>query len=665
MCQLWVSRFRSLNQIGRQEKWALHLHVHRCWARVAPTSPSGSEPFSVFGKFSFPAYCNILMGDGVPESRSKLMEETLRVLTTIGPTLRAPTLTASQQKDLGLVVTAEAKADGNIKSAFSLTDALIEVYVQAYRMTATVDECLATTVARVVENSPACTLDTQETQGTISVPALRKVVSAIDGGNSLLELLRVPSKSKAGERNTGYGKVHNHRKSPQPQKKQKNKQFSKKKKQQLAKSGVDKVSGSEAKISIDIKTIQFALTLSINPATRVTNKRLVHDMNRPLSEYFCNSSHNTFLTGAQIGGKSSAAAYARVLLEGCRCIEIDTWDSGDARDKEPVVTHGHARCTRVKVGVVLKTIAKYAFITSPYPVVISLENHCDVAGQDAIAKLMVEHFGENCIGYNENYGEALSSPEALKGKLLLKWKGGTAPYAQSDIDTFPDIDSVELDKVMFEGTLSVKIGEDGEGHSKWSPGFFVLTRSLLIVTVSSDIDTHNTLALFDVYDDLAAGNTVSESEPVSSDLYCFLVHRKNFLGVPSDAYDNNVIVLGYNQGFQLIVRAKSKNERSRLVKQLDSVISTAENDSARSSDSLQRLRFLQGVKFANLSGIPSEIFSLKESKAHRLLLDQDRAVSLCKRASTNLARIYPSGTRITSSNFNPSIFWSGGTQMVC
>lgn len=208
----------------------------------------------------------------------------------------------------------------------------------------------------------------------------------------------------------------------------------------------------------------------------------------PLNHYFISSSHNTYLTGRQVMGDSSIDGYIRAFQRGCKCVEIDIWDgvsldeeaeSIEGETKGPIVNHGHTFTSSISLKNVLQTVKKYAFTLSPWPVILSLEVHCNTENQIKLKKTLLDVLGDVLVlGMLKNHNE-LPSPQELQNKILLKIKRtGTRTYSVTH----------DGQSALSTSTTSTSFSEDSTASQKRNP-FVIRRRSqpTKILTELSDL----------------------------------------------------------------------------------------------------------------------------------------------------------------------------------
>ena len=172
-------------------------------------------------------------------------------------------------------------------------------------------------------------------------------------------------------------------------------------------------------LSRDNRTISDALLsfvdfvkLLLSPANRALDPAALlpeeGHADAPLTHFWIATSHNSYAVGHQLTGYADEAMYRRLLLQGCRSLEIDCWNG---RRGEPVVTHGNTLVNKISFASVAKAVGEAAFVTSQAPVILSLEMHCGEKQQARIAELLKKELGAQLLtcAELERLAEASSS----------------------------------------------------------------------------------------------------------------------------------------------------------------------------------------------------------------------------------------------------------------
>ena len=176
------------------------------------------------------------------------------------------------------------------------------------------------------------------------------------------------------------------------------------------------------KIDLEIDIREFNNMLNSLPLTvyKLDKFRSEIDMDKPLTDYFINSTHNTYITGHQLTGSTSKNMYSLSLLEGYRLVELDCYN-GDGDDI--IITHGYTLVSKLKLDDILYELKSSAFINSSMPVILSIENHLDEYHQNIMAKKFKEILKDLYIFPFDTIPNHLPTLRELQNKFIIKCGG--------------------------------------------------------------------------------------------------------------------------------------------------------------------------------------------------------------------------------------------------
>ncbi|KAL1308557.1 hypothetical protein HN51_050534 [Arachis hypogaea] len=161
----------------------------------------------------------------------------------------------------------------------------------------------------------------------------------------------------------------------------------------------------------------FLFSTEFNPPI---GSKVNQDMSAPLSHYFIYTGHNSYLTGNQLSSDCSDVPIIKALNRGVRVVELDIWPNSTKDDV--LVLHGRTLTTPVELIKCLKSIKEHAFAASPYPVIITLEDHLTPDLQAKVAQMLTKTFGDMLFCPNHETLKEFPSPEELKGRILISTK---------------------------------------------------------------------------------------------------------------------------------------------------------------------------------------------------------------------------------------------------
>ncbi|CAN6220039.1 unnamed protein product [Urochloa humidicola] len=326
---------------------------------------------------------------------------------------------------------------------------------------------------------------------------------------------------------------------------------------------------------------RYLFSHDLNPPIR--HPQVHHDMSRPLSHYFIYTGHNSYLTGNQLSSDCSDVPIIKALQRGVRVIELDMWPNSTKDDIN--ILHGRTLTTPVSLIKCLRSIKEYAFVASPYPVIITLEDHLPADLQEKVAKMVLEVFGSILFYPDTDHLSEFPSPEELKGRVLLSTKP-PKEYLESKVGSIK------------EGDADLHPGKGASDDAAWGK------------------------EVPDFHTEIQSAKKHDDSE-----------HQKDD---DEDDDDDD---------------EEEQKMQPHIAPQYKHLITI-------------RAGKPKGSLADALKSDPDKVRRLSLSEQQLAKVAEDHGTEIVRFTQRNILRIYPKGTRVTSSNYNPFLGWVHGAQMV-
>ena len=356
------------------------------------------------------------------------------------------------------------------------------------------------------------------------------------------------------------------------------------------------------------------------------------ELDFPMTSYFISSSHNTYLTGNQLYGQSSIDGYKNVLLRGCRSVEIDVWNGEPDTEAEAEERNNLKRkrgpdmmknLARTKSGSSTPSSEDAAPLEEPEP--LEMPTPWKVPTNDAEPVVLHGYTATREVPFR-TVCEAIRDYAFVTSSLpvIVSLEVHTNREQQQKM--------VDIMYECFKGLLC-EPSDHGEDTAKEAAH----------MKVPSPIDLKHKVLIKVKY-------SPPKAEP--EDLPTIVPEQ---LGGSKSSQESDTTLT------TTISHAASDDEASKAIEKQPSA------KPSKIIDALSKMGiYTRSCHFKNLqqteASVPTHVFSLSESTLGAVHKQDPKG--LFHHNQNFFMRAFPKGSRISSTNLDPSVFWRRGVQMV-